>query len=246
MQDILCGAVPERQAPVLRAARAQSRKMRDFSFKINTLPPPPPRFLGRSRTNPPFARSSAVPYAAPSGVRHFAERSPGKRHPTLLTAAAQVFLSITIAVLLGACSTFQRYDAELDERITLTRSSQNMKDKPDMFQVAKDYFVEWDHNLYMVPEGSETDFASIPERVRNLFAMQQAFDLPILSSGKEISITEVIGKWTEPSVVHDAAYRSTLKLMLPSLNRRVHASRRPNEIQSTIRHRRGSTCKNRA
>ena len=44
MQDIPCGAVPERQVPVLRAARAQSRKMRGFPFRINTLPPPPPHF----------------------------------------------------------------------------------------------------------------------------------------------------------------------------------------------------------
>ena len=87
-----------------------------------------------------------------------------------------------------------------------------MKDKPDTFQVAKDYFVEWDHNLYMVPEGSETDFASIPERVRTFFAIQQAL-------GRKVSITEVIGKWTEPSVVHDAAYRNTLRLMLLSPNR---------------------------
>ena len=55
-----------------------------------------------------------------------------------------------------------------------------------------------------------TDFASIPNRVRTILAIYEAVDFPFTDDD---SLTDSIGRWTEPAVVHDAAYQDDLELV---------------------------------
>ena len=122
-----------------------------------------------------------------------------------------------VIVFLGACSTHRGleleksyYTAEYFDNISLERSPIKVGTDVSEMKVANDYFVQWMGDVYMVPKGFETNFVTVPSRVRVALAILEAPDFPWTD---DTTVVNSIGRWTEPSVVHDAAYGNELELV---------------------------------
>ena len=122
-----------------------------------------------------------------------------------------------VVVSLCACSTYRGMEFEEPRHygnylvdLSLERSPPTEDTDFSSMKVANDYFVQWKDGVYSVPEGMLTDFASIPSRIRTILAIYEAVDVPFTDDD---SLTDSIGRWTEPAIVHDAAYQDDLELV---------------------------------
>ena len=103
-----------------------------------------------------------------------------------------------------------KYSADYYGEISLKRNPPREKSDYSRMTIASDYFVKWRNDVYMVPQGMRTDFASIPSRIRTLIAVLQVPDIP---KTEDISMADSMGIWTEPSIVHDAGYGDDLEIV---------------------------------
>ena len=132
------------------------------------------------------------------------------------------WIALLLAVVsLCACSTYRGMEIEEPRHygmylvdLSLSRSPPTEISEFSSMNVANDYFVKWKRDTYLVPEGMSTDFASIPNRIRTMLAIYEAVDFPFTDDD---SLTDSIGRWTEPAVVHDAAYKDALELVFVNI-----------------------------